>query len=174
MLDHHTGHGFDGDDLGFASQGDLNADSIGAPSRVGDGDAFVGEAGHFGLGAGVVEGEADEALDVGDSVFVVGERGSRGGFSHEAALVETYHVAVDSEFLGGAIAVRRVDWYMIAKEKTPCMSHSNFHSRIETLRVSIENHIHTTSPCSSDDAVDCAEINSHDGHCERLLFCFRY
>mmetsp|Transcript_970 Transcript_970/g.2317 ORF Transcript_970/g.2317 Transcript_970/m.2317 type:complete len:343 (+) Transcript_970:879-1907(+) len=138
MLDHHTCHGFDGDDLGFARQGYLNADTIGAPSRVGDGDAFVGEAEYFRLGAGVVEGEADKAFDVGDSVFVVGERGGGGGFSHEAALVETYHVG------------------------------------IETLGISIENHIHTTSPCSRDDAVDGAEINSHDRHCERLLYCFNY
>ena len=73
----------------------LDANAVGAAGRVWDGDAFEGDALHFLLGAGVGEGEANEAFHVGDGVFVVGEGGGGGGFAHGAGLVEADHVAVE-------------------------------------------------------------------------------
>ena len=74
MFHERSRHGLDGDDFRLVVDVHLDADGgrcVGG--RVGDGNAFVGEAGHFFLGAGVVVGEADEAFDGGDGVFVVGE-----------------------------------------------------------------------------------------------------
>ena len=59
--------------------------------------AVEGASCHFGSGAGVVEGEANEAFDGCDGVFVVGEGGGGGGFSHGAAGIVAHQRARGAE-----------------------------------------------------------------------------
>ena len=43
---------------------------------------------------------------------------------------------------------------------------NNNHSRIQPLRIAIENDIDTSSPSGSNDAIGASKINTHDGHGE--------
>mmetsp|Transcript_11817 Transcript_11817/g.25190 ORF Transcript_11817/g.25190 Transcript_11817/m.25190 type:complete len:207 (+) Transcript_11817:2073-2693(+) len=96
VLDHHTRHGLDGDGLLFPREADGDGNAVGTAARVGVGDALVGAFFHLFLSERIGVREADEALDVGDGVFVVGEGGGGGGFAHGAGLVEAYHVGIQT------------------------------------------------------------------------------
>ena len=51
-------------------------------------------------------------------------------------------------------------------QPTTTTANNNYHSRIQPLRIAIENDIDTSSPSSSNDAIGASEINTHDGHGE--------
>mmetsp|Transcript_37441 Transcript_37441/g.67390 ORF Transcript_37441/g.67390 Transcript_37441/m.67390 type:complete len:233 (-) Transcript_37441:52-750(-) len=96
MLDHHSGHGLDGENFFFPRESYGHGNAVGYVARMGVGDAFVCYLFHLFLGAWIVEGEADEAFGVRDGVFVVGRCGGGGCFAHGAGLVEANHIGIET------------------------------------------------------------------------------